>query len=57
MNPATRGSPRFTQMLTSPRVCENTGFEFPLREDLTTVPMPLPEMVELIRAMDPFTGP
>ncbi|MGH9893712.1 MAG: CoA-transferase subunit beta [bacterium] len=35
-------------------VRENTGFEFPLREDLTTVPMPLPEMVELIRAMDPL---
>lgn len=32
----------------------NTGFEFPLREDLGTVPMPTPEMVELIRNLDPL---
>jgi len=35
-------------------VRENTGFEFPVREELSTVPMPTAEMVELIRTLDPL---
>lgn len=35
-------------------VRENTGFEFPVREDLSLVRLPTPEMVEFIRAMDPL---
>jgi glutaconate CoA-transferase subunit B len=32
----------------------NTGFEFPVREDLRPVSLPTPEMVDLIRALDPL---
>ncbi|HWP01637.1 MAG TPA: CoA-transferase [Methylococcus sp.] len=35
-------------------VRENTGFEFPVRDDLSSVPLPTPEMVEFIRALDPL---
>jgi glutaconate CoA-transferase subunit B len=35
-------------------VRENTGFEFPVREDLGPVHLPTPEMVEFIRALDPL---
>lgn len=37
-----------------PTVRENTGFEFPVRSDLATVPLPTPEMVEFIRNLDPL---
>jgi glutaconate CoA-transferase subunit B len=33
---------------------DNTGFEFPSREDVAAVPLPTPEMVELIRTLDPL---
>ncbi len=33
---------------------ENTGFEFPVREDIVPMPLPAPEMVEFIRALDPM---
>jgi glutaconate CoA-transferase subunit B len=32
----------------------STGFEFPVRADIATAPLPTPEMVELIRALDPL---
>ena len=35
-------------------VRKNTGFEFPMREDLSSVVLPTPEMVALIRALDPL---
>ncbi len=35
-------------------VRENTEFEFPVHEDLGPVPLPTPEMVEFIRALDPL---
>lgn len=35
-------------------VRENTDFEFPVRGDLGTVPLPTSEMVEFIRALDPL---
>ncbi|HLF97322.1 MAG TPA: CoA transferase [Methylococcaceae bacterium] len=35
-------------------VRENTGFEFPVRRDLSTVPLPTAEMVALLRALDPL---
>ena len=35
-------------------VRENTGFELPVREDLSLVRLPTPEMVEFIRALDPL---
>ena len=35
-------------------VRESTGFEFPVRRDLTSVPLPTPEMVEFIRRLDPL---
>ncbi len=35
-------------------VRENTGFDFPVREDLSVVPLPTREMVEFIRALDPL---
>ncbi|HUL14257.1 MAG TPA: CoA transferase [Methylococcaceae bacterium] len=35
-------------------VRENTGFDFPVREDLGPVPLPRPEMVDLIRNLDPL---
>jgi glutaconate CoA-transferase subunit B len=35
-------------------VRENTGFEFPVRDDLGTIPLPTPEMVEFLRALDPL---
>lgn len=35
-------------------VWENTGFEFPVREDLAVTPLPTAEMVELLRALDPL---
>jgi glutaconate CoA-transferase subunit B len=35
-------------------VRDHTGFEFPVREDLGTVPLPTAEMVELIRELDPL---
>ncbi|MGZ8217372.1 CoA-transferase subunit beta [Methylomagnum sp.] len=35
-------------------VRENTGFDFAVREDLDSTPLPSPEMVEFIRAMDPL---
>jgi glutaconate CoA-transferase subunit B len=37
-----------------PEVRENTGFAFPVREDLGLAPLPTPEMVEFIRALDPL---
>ena len=37
-----------------PEVRESTGFAFPVREDLGLVPLPTPEMVESIRALDPL---
>jgi glutaconate CoA-transferase subunit B len=33
---------------------ENTGFEFPIREDLSVIPLPTPEMVAFIRTFDPL---
>lgn len=35
-------------------VRENTGFEFPVREDIGVVPLPTREIVEVIRALDPL---
>jgi glutaconate CoA-transferase subunit B len=35
-------------------VRDNTGFEFRVREDLSLVRLPTPEMVEFIRALDPL---
>jgi len=35
-------------------VRENTGFGFPVRKDLSTIPLPTREMVEFIRALDPL---
>lgn len=35
-------------------VRENTGFDFPVRENLGVVPLPTREMVEIIRALDPL---
>lgn len=35
-------------------VRESTGFELPVRDDLVSVPLPTPEMVEFIRALDPL---
>ena len=37
-----------------PEVRENTGFAFPVRDDFSLVPLPPPEMVEFIRALDPL---
>lgn len=35
-------------------VRENTGFEFPVRRDLNTVPLPTAEMVAFLRGLDPL---
>ncbi|MBS1212036.1 MAG: coenzyme transferase [Proteobacteria bacterium] len=35
-------------------VRENTGFEFPVRQDLTVTPLPTAEMVQFIRELDPL---
>jgi len=35
-------------------VAENTGFDFPVADDLAMVPMPEPDMIELIRRLDPM---
>lgn len=35
-------------------VRENTGFEFPVRQDLAVTPLPTREMVEFIRHLDPL---
>jgi glutaconate CoA-transferase subunit B len=35
-------------------VRENTDFEFPIRQDVATVTLPSPAMVEFIRNMDPL---
>jgi len=35
-------------------VRENTGFGFPVRKDLSAIPLPTREMVEFIRALDPL---
>jgi glutaconate CoA-transferase subunit B len=35
-------------------VAENTEFDFPVAENLTTVDMPDIEMIEFIRRMDPM---
>jgi glutaconate CoA-transferase subunit B len=35
-------------------VAENTGFEFPVADGLAAAPMPEPEMIELIRRLDPM---
>ncbi len=32
----------------------NTEFEFPMREDVGPIPLPAPEMVEIIRTLDPL---
>lgn len=35
-------------------VAENTEFEFPIRDDLRTIDLPSPEMIEIIRELDPL---
>ena len=35
-------------------VCENTDFDVPLSQELATIPLPSPEMIEFIRAFDPL---
>jgi glutaconate CoA-transferase subunit B len=35
-------------------VRENTGFAFPVRQDLAPISLPTPEMVEFIRVLDPL---
>jgi glutaconate CoA-transferase subunit B len=35
-------------------VAENTGFDFPVSENLTTADLPDVEMIEFIRRMDPM---
>lgn len=35
-------------------VRENTGFAFPVRDDCATIPLPAPDQVSIIRALDPL---